>query len=543
MQQKRINLANHLSGRNIKCYQHNEPLSHLDLSRVCEDMSRLKCKSCKLNKRCVTIHQFNTICEQLNNQDDDNDKRMNDYLKIFQNIEKTLNQMNEKIKSIISRPLEDNKFRTHLKSYNEIIYSFNNQIGFGLQEFEFLTQCISEEVEFEQQKNSLVLKTKGLNDQKQAETNQYLDLVQQLNQMISSFVIQNNMCHTQMLQNNLKNEQIEQVKPTESDQILICNQEGQILRSNSKLSIADIKLNYDQTILAARLCEPCKNILFWKKDNQSNQWVKFHNLECYTKSLVYFTFSELQNFMITSGSDLLNPNRALLKIWILKEHSWIIKQSFQSQIYSGYGSQRISCVAMNSSESEIFFAEGIRIGVIKINHFHLELKYCQEKSSELITTISLSNDDKTLAVGGCDQKVILWNIEDTKLTQIQKLKLYNTPKKILFSVNNEDLIICTKDGLVHCFNKNQKQKEYIENQKIFNNIAKIRTIDFNHDSSVLAIGGETNILQLWKKNPQNQWKCYNEYKQDDFIEAICFSQTPEIAFASNNNEIYIHQIF
>ncbi|CAD8140711.1 unnamed protein product [Paramecium octaurelia] len=550
-QQKKISLAEHLTGRNIKCYQHNEPLGYLDLSRVCEDRSRLKCNQCKLNQYCVTIPQFNTICDQMTNQND-NDQIMKAYLEIFQNIQKTLNQMNEKVLSIISKQKQDNNFIKNLKLYNEIVYSYdfkyaaiNSIRGFGLQEIEFLAQCISEQVEFGEKKKNVVVKKQGLDDQKQAESNQYLDLVQQLNQMISSFVIQNNMCHTQMQQNVIKNELNEQVKPNENDQIQIFNQEGQILRSNSKLPIADLKLNFDQTILAARFCEPCKNLLFWKKDNQSNQWVKLQNLECYTKSLVYFTFSKLQNFLITSGSDLYNATRAQLKIWILKDDSWIIKQSIFTDFQSGLGCQRVSCVVMNSTESEIFFAEGIRIGAIKIKHFHLELKYCLEKSSELITTIMISSDDKILAIGGCDQKVTLWKIEETKLTQIQQLKLYNTPKNILFSVNDQDLIIGTKDGLVHCFknNNNQQKKQYIETQKIFNNIAKIRTINFNFDSSVLAIGGETNIVQLWKKNQQNEWKRFNEYKQDDFIEAICISKAPEFVFASNNNEIYIHQIF
>ncbi|CAK67588.1 unnamed protein product (macronuclear) [Paramecium tetraurelia] len=153
----------------------------------------------------------------------------------------------------------------------------------------------------------------------------------------------------------------------------------------------------------------------------------------------------------------------------------------------------------------------------------------------------ISNDGRILAVGAYDQKISLWRIEDAKLILIQQLRLQNNPKRILFSQNDQDLLICTKDGLVYCFN-NSKQREYKEYQKIFNIKGKIRAIEFNNDASVLAIGGETNALQIWQKNQDDQWILVDEAKQDNFLETISFANNPDVIYASNNNELYIHHI-
>ncbi|CAD8048667.1 unnamed protein product [Paramecium primaurelia] len=550
--QKKSPLVNYLSNRNIKCYLHNEPVSFLDLSKVCQDRSRLKCEYCKQNQYCVTIQQFNNLCEQFSKiTKNDNDQIMKAYQEIYQSIQTTINQMNDQIQKTIFKPKYDKNLIKYLESYIQIIYSYNYKYAaynsikdIGLQEFEFLTQGISEEVDFQGLDNQITMKIQAIDDQKQAESNQYLDLVMQLNQMISNFVVQNKLSNSQIQNNIQKIEEIDQAKLIKNSDIQIFNQEGQILGSSSKLPIADIQLNFDQTILAARLCEPCKEILFWKKDSIQNTWIKYQICECYTKSLVYFTFSKLQNILLTSGSDQNKRNMAILKIWVLKEDSWIINQTYVTQVQPGLGYQRISCIVMNPTENHIYLAEGTRIVALQQQNLNYELKYCIEKSSELITTLGISNDGKILAVGGCDQKVTLWKIDDAKLVLFQQLKLYNTPKSIIFGAYDQDLIICTKDGLVHCFNNQyQKQKEYYEIQKIFNNIAKIRTIKFNHKLSILAIGGETNVLQLWKKDQQNQWKCFNEYKQDKFIESICFAKGQEFIFATNNYEIYLHQLF
>ncbi|CAD8058837.1 unnamed protein product [Paramecium sonneborni] len=557
MQYTKFSLIEHLTKRNIKCYQHNQPLSYLDMSKVCEDRSRMKCDNCQKNQYCIKIQQFNQLCEQFYQiSKNSNDQIKETYKKIYLDIQNILNQMNDKIQNSIFKPLYSANFIKCLESYLLFLYSFDhnyvaiNKINdIGLQEFEYLTQCMSEQVNFKEIEKKLILKQQALDDQKQAEQNQYLDLVQQLNQLINNFVMKNNLINAQIQNQNIKNEQIDMVKTVEKNGVQFFDQDGQKLSSNSSQSIADIQLNFDQTILAARFCEPCTNIFFWKLEGFQNKWIKDKTLKSYSKTLVYFKFSKLQNILITSGSDdenhvYLKTTKAQIKIWILKADVWLIKQIYEPQLQPGLGQQRIQCATFNQEETEIIFAEGTRLVFLYEQQSRYLLKYYQEKSSELITCLQISSDGKLLAVGACDQKVIIWKINEAKLILFQILKLYNTPKRILFSKNDQDLIICTKDGLVHCFNnQDSKKNEYKENQKIFNNISKIRTIEFNKDSSILAIGGETNKIQLWKKDDQNQWKCFNEYQQDNFIESICFGNSPDVIYASNNNEIYIHNIF
>ncbi|CAD8060788.1 unnamed protein product [Paramecium sonneborni] len=579
-QQFHILKNNNLQIDHLACNQHKQPYKCIDLSLQCDQKSRLKCFQCQQNNNnCVPIDIFSNLCQDIyKNIQHNNFSATQTILLKFQKqveeIQSLLQALNNKLIKISSIERPSSNCLELLKGFinckekmkDEILIEAKNVQKedwifqkFGVQEFENLAEQLSQYTILKYENLQYTLKFKDIDDQQLAESNQYLELIQSLKQQILKFQQENdikNLSHIQIEQvNQLKDQQIQECQTNTNMQREFLIEKSEKLFLQEKCSIADIQLNYDQSIICLRFIEPNNSLSFWKYNPERKQWNFWTSLQCYIQSLIDFKMSKLENSFITCGADFHSKefkiskdfeNDYSLKIWKKQGEAWFVKQVFKPVVSHGYAHSRISYVLFSKSEKQIYYSEGQRLAMLeqKGQDQDYQLKFSIQKSSEIITILEMSNNGKLLATGGFDQKVVLWRIDDVKLTQFQQLKLYNTPKRILFSQDDQDLIICTKDGVVHCFNnQDSKQKEYKENQKIFNNNNnKIRTIEFNKDSSILAIGGEANIIQLWKKDAQNQWKCYNEAKQDNFIESICFKNCPDVIYASNNNEIYIHHL-
>ncbi|CAD8052145.1 unnamed protein product [Paramecium primaurelia] len=575
-QQFHIQKNNTYQGVQLSCKQHKQPLNSIDLSLMCERQSRMKCSQCQLDENCIPISIFGNLCENIYQNIEQNNFQATHAIQLkfqkqIEEIQDLLQQLNNKLMKITSfQRLSENSLQLinnfvncKKKLENEILNDSTNTyqqdqiiMKFGIQEFQQLAEVLSKHTILNKQNLNYTLKFKDIDDQQLAESNQYFEFIQNLKQQILNFKQENDIKNVENIQNqqvNQLNSQIKESFKTETKiQRILQIKKSEKMFLKEKCSIADIQLNYDQSILCIRQVESKNYISFWKYDAERKKWNFWTQLQCYIQSLIDFKMSKLENAFITCGEDFRQntfqfsnniENSYSIKIWRKEADTWINKQIYKPIVSQGHGISRISQVIFSKSEKQIYYSEGNRLVQLELKEQNYEFKYQQVKSSEIITSLEISNDGKILAVGAFDQKVNLWRIDEAKLILIQQLKLYNSPKRILFSQNDQDLIICTKDGLVHCFNNSEsKQREYKENQKIFNNNAKIRTIQFNNDSSVLAIGGESNVLQLWQKDQLNQWKCYNESKQDNFIESICFSNGPDYIYASNNNELYIHHI-
>ncbi|CAD8058839.1 unnamed protein product [Paramecium sonneborni] len=561
----------------LTCNQHKQLYKCIDLSLNCDVKLRLKCSQCKLNNNCIPIDTFGNLCDEIykNLQHYNFSTAQSIQLcfhKQIQEIQDLLETLNIRLMQIscIQRPssicmeLLINFINCKLQLKEEILKESNNtqkedQIfqKYGIKKFQDLAELLSRQTILNFENNQYTLKFKDLDDQQLAQTNQYLELAKSLKQQILKFQQENDI----KIQGNQQIEQVNQLKQKDESQTRTNIQRSpQIEKSEKfcikeKFSIADIQINYDQSILCLRFIEPNNSINFWKYHSEKKNWIFWTNIKCYAQSLIDFKLSKIENSFITCGADFRSntiqfskeiENSHSLKIWKKQGEAWIIKQMFKPIVPHGCGLSRISQVLFSKSEKQIYYSEGQRLGMLeqKGPELDYELKYSVQKSSEIITFLEMSNDGTLLAIGAFDQKVALWRIDGAKLIQFQSLKLFSTPKRILFSKNDQDLIICTKDGIVHYFNINQdsKKNEYKDYQRIFNNQNKIRTIQFNKDSSILAIGGEANIIQLWEKNCQNQWQCFNESKQDNFIESICFGNYPDAIYVSNNNEIYMHHL-
>ncbi|CAD8144020.1 unnamed protein product [Paramecium octaurelia] len=571
-QQFYIQQNNNFEFNQFSCNQHKQPYTYIDLSLMCEREYRMKCPNCQLDQNCIPIDVFGNLCENIYQNIDQNNFQVArtvllKFQKEIEEIQGLLQQLNNKLIKISSTQKPTNNCLELLSSFvnckkkqsnEKLDFSIQKQqdqilIKFGIKELQELAEVLSKNTILNQQNHNYTLKFKDIDDQQLAESNQYFEFTQNLKQQILNFKQENdikNVENIQIQQVNQLNGQIvqQQQKYTNTQRIFeIQKSQNMLLKENQ--SIADIQLNYDQSLLCIRFTEPNNYLSIWKYDPEKKKWNFSTQLQCYIHSLIDFKLSKLENAFVTCGEDSKqiyapykpSQNNSSIKIWKQEGYTWIEKQIYKPVVQSGHGFSRITQVLFSKSEKCIYYAEGNRLVLLELQGEKYVFKYQEQKSSEIITNLQISNDGRIIAVGAFDQKISLWKIEDAKLILIQQLRLQNNPKRILFSQNDQDLLICTKDGLVHCFNK-QKQREYKEYQKIFNIKGKIRAIEFNNDSSVLAIGGETNALQIWQKNQDDQWIFVDEAVQDNFIEAISFANNPDVIYSSNNNELYIHHI-
>ncbi|CAK67589.1 unnamed protein product (macronuclear) [Paramecium tetraurelia] len=356
----------------FSCNKHKQPFTFIDLSQMCEREYRMKCSECQLDLNCIPFDIFGNLCENIyQNIDQNNFQVARTVLKKFQKeieeIQGLLQQLNNKLIRISStqRPTSNclellNSFVNCIKKQsNEKLGAFMNtqqdQIlkKFGIKQFQELAEVLSKNTILNQQNYNYTLKFKDIDDQQLAESNQYFEFTQNLKQQILNFKQENDIKNVENIfaqqVNQLNGQIIQQQQKYYKAQRIYEIQKSEIMLLKENQSIADIQLNFDQSMLYIRFMEPNNYLSIWKYDPEKKKWNFSTQLQCYIQSLIDFKMSKLENAFVTCGEDSrqnpayvsnLSQNNNSIKIWKQEGYTWIEKQIYKPVVQNGHGFSR-----------------------------------------------------------------------------------------------------------------------------------------------------------------------------------------------------------